>query len=199
MTVHFLRMEECTGGSYSLCCSRFIRGIGSLHRGSPPPPSLGIRGGKARGLIWLAVSAGNLGTASVGTVKEKSSRDVQSLPCKVGQKLFLGIYSAAPGFAEKFRDQQVWSHPRTSKNSCERWDKNFSWAYTRLLLVSQRRSETSGSEVIPGRAKTPTQGGTVTYPGCILDCSWFRREGQRPGGLKSSRDLSPLNANPLIF
>ncbi len=93
-------------GSFFPCYSRFISGIGSLHRG-PPPPRAWASEGKVRGLIWLAVSAGNVGTASVGTVKEKSSRDVQNLPCKVGQKLFLGIYSAAPGFVEKVRDQQA--------------------------------------------------------------------------------------------
>ncbi len=78
------------------------------------------------------------------------------------------------------------------RNSCAGWDKNFSWTNTRLLLVSQRRSETSGSEVVPGWAKTPAQGGTKTFPWRILNCSWFRREGQRPAGLKSSRNVQKL-------
>ncbi len=39
-TVHFQRVNECTEGTYSPCCSWFRRGVGILYRGSPEAVAL---------------------------------------------------------------------------------------------------------------------------------------------------------------
>ncbi len=100
MTVHFQCVEECTEGTSSLYCSWFSRGIGSLNR---HPLSSGNGGGEVRGLISLAVSAGVADSASVEAAKEELSQDVQKPLDRVGQKIFLRVYSTSPGVIGKLK------------------------------------------------------------------------------------------------